>query len=44
MLVRTKPLKMVITEARSFSETLKSTDFNIDVMLDIINSSKANSF
>lgn len=36
------PLKMVMNEAKVHSQTLNTSKFNVDVVLDIINSSRMN--
>ena len=40
MTIRTKPLKMIMSEAKEQSDLVKPTNFNIDVILDIMNSSQ----
>lgn len=36
----TKPLKLIMNEARQQAELTKPTNFNIDVILDIMNASQ----
>ena len=40
LMQRTKPLKMIMSEAKNQADQIKPTNFNIDVILDIMNSSK----
>lgn len=37
--VRTKPLKLIMNEAKNHSELVKPANFNIDVILDIMGNS-----